>query len=178
MKKQLNFWIKNISILLIYITASFFAAAESPTNVNNIEELPIAIQGFDIVTYYQDDTAHKGVKTFQAAYKGQRYLFTSQKNQMLFADDPESFLPEFGGFCSHSASQEKLVASDPSIYIVEKGNLYFFRDTTTKNLWDEADDKKIVKANKYWKYQEKNINEKLKAKKLWKEKSTVTIFTF
>jgi len=175
MEKKSNFWIKSISILFIYITATFFASAEK---LSNIEAIPLALQGYDIISYHQSDVAHKGVNTYQATYKGQRYLFVSEEHQVLFSNNPEKYLPEFGGYCAHSASRQKLIAGDPSVYIIDQGNLYFFRDNEAKNIWDKEDKKKLAKANKYWKYMEKNINDDLKAKKLWREKNTVTLFTF
>ena len=179
MKTKSNIWIKNISILLIYLTATFFVSAEKSDIESDIKAVPLALQGYDVISYHLGDVALKGSNTFQATFKGKRYLFSSEENQKLFADGPEEYLPEFGGYCAHSASQQQLVAGDPSIYVVEQGNLYFFNDNTAKNIWDsKADDNKLVEANKYWKYKAKNIKDDLKAKNLWKEKATVTLFKF
>lgn len=187
MKTQPSFLMKNIFTLLIFITATFFVSAEKINTADNlkklkntskIETVPLALQGYDIISYYKSDAAHKGSDIFQATYKGKRYIFISKEHQLLFANDPEKYLPQFGGFCAHSASQQKIVVGDPSVYIIDQGNLYFFRNNTARNIWNKQDDQKIVKANKHWKYTAKKLNDDLKARKLWKEKNTVELFTF
>jgi YHS domain-containing protein len=173
-----KFLMPSISVILVYIAATFFVAAQELNMKGNVEAVPLAIQGYDIISYYKNDVARKGNSSFQATYKGKRYTFISQENQQLFANNPEKYLPKFDGFCAHSASQQKVVAGDPSVYVIDQGNLYFFNNTTAKNVWNQEGDEKIARANKHWKYVAKKINEDLKAKKLWKEKNTVELFTF
>lgn len=178
MKNKSNFWVQKLSVMLIYIAATFFASAQEQFNESNIETIPLALQGYDVISYHTNDIAHKGNSRFQASYKGKRYLFITQEHQALFANNPEKYLPQFGGFCAHSASKQKVVSGDPSIYVVDQGNLYFFHDNKAKNIWNQQGNEKIVKANKHWKYTAKKLNDNLKAQKLWKEKNTVELFTF
>ena len=178
MKNKSNSWIQKLSIVLIYIAATFFVSAQDESIKDNIDSMPLALQGYDVISYYTNDIAQIGKSTFQASYKGKRYTFITQENQLLFAKNPEKYLPKFGGFCAHSASQQKVVSGNPSIYVVDQGDLYFFHDNKAKNIWNQEGNEKIVRANKHWQYVSKKINDDLKANKLWKEKNTVKLFTF
>lgn len=187
MNKKSIFWIKNIFTLLIFIIPAFLVSAEKINTASNlqklnntskIETIPLALQGYDIISYYKSDAAYKGSDIFQATYKGKRYLFISKEHQLLFAKTPEKYLPQFGGFCAHSASQQRIVVGDPSVYVVDQGNLYFFRNNKARNIWNKQDDDKIIKAKKHWTFTAKKLNDRLKARKLWKEKNTVELFTF
>lgn len=186
MNKKSTFWFLNIFTLLISITTFFVYAEKIHTadnlkklnSTNKIERIPLALQGYDIISYHKGDAAYKGSDIFQATYKGKRYLFISKEHQLLFAKTPEKYLPQFGGYCAHSASQQRIMVADPSIYVVDQGNLYLFRNNQAKNIWNKQGDEKIIKANKHWKFTAKKLNDDLKARKLWKEKNTVELFTF
>jgi|TARA_R110000796_G_scaffold16035_1_gene50438 YHS domain-containing protein len=178
MKTKSNFWLQNISVIFIYLAATFFVSAQETITRSNIEAVPLAIHGHDIISYYNNDIVQKGNNNFQAIYKGKRYIFTKKENQLLFAKNPEKYLPKFDGLCAHSASHQKMIAGNPSVYVVDQGNLYFFLDNNAKNAWNERDDDKVAKASKHWQYTATKLNNDLKAKKLWKEKNTVELFTF
>ena len=145
---------------------------------DNVGLISLALQGYDVTTYFDNSAAIKGKDAYQAVYKDKRYLFVSQENLQKFAASPEQFLPQFGGYCAHSVSLETPMQSNPAIYTVEEGNLFLFNSNEAKDAWAKQPTEMIGNARKYWTYEATKRNKEIEAKGLWKTENKVKLFTF
>lgn len=69
------------------------AEGEIYTDKNNV-----AIHGYDTVSYFTEKEPQKGSAEFTHKWKDATWQFASADNRNLFADNPEKYAPQFGGY--------------------------------------------------------------------------------
>lgn len=111
--------------------------------------------GFDLVSYFQGKPV-KGKKKFSADYEGRVYKFSNRENVDLFKNEPEKYLPQYGGWCAYALSSTKAKANvNPKTYEIRDGKLYLFYNafgTNTLEFWlKEGPNQLRVIANANWK---------------------------
>jgi YHS domain-containing protein len=165
--------------LLLSLTTAFnWAFAETLNKSTFEQQIPLALDGYDVVTYFDLTGAKLGTDSYQAEYRGKRYLFSSAGNQQKFADDPIRYLPQFDGHCAQSIAMEKVVVAKPGIYTVEQGKIYMFKDEAARQKWSQNSQKNLLVANKNWNFHAEKRDQQIGAKKLWKAKNQVKLFSF
>ena len=58
----------------------------------------VAIKGYDTVAYHTEGRAVKGQSTYSHEWNDAKWYFASAENRDLFAADPESYAPQYGGY--------------------------------------------------------------------------------
>ncbi len=116
------------------------------------KNISIAIGGYDAVSYFEGapvvgDPAHT------VEHDGAVYQFASESNKNRFASSPDTFVPQFGGFCATAMSEGKLFGVDPTNFKISDGKLYLFYrgeggDTLPEWNADEANRK--AEAHRRW----------------------------
>lgn len=92
-----------------------------------VNDQKIAINGYDVVDYFTTYTAQRGSKDFSMVYKGVTYYFENSGNLKAFKENPEKYLPQYGGYCAYAiGSQNAKVPSDPNTFKIYNGKLYLF----------------------------------------------------
>lgn len=117
-------------------------------------EKNIALYGYDVVSYFENSPA-KGDFAYSTTYNGTRFLFRNTANKNAFENEPEKYLPQYGGYCAYAmAVNGTLVAVNPESYELRAGKLYLFYKTLFSNTlarWQKADTAKLIlKANMNW----------------------------
>ena len=144
-------------IFLIVVVAFFWVTTfgqNSRATQFNLEK-KVAIQGYDPVAYFTQKKAVKGKPIIATTYENVIYNFSSQANKDLFLKNPESYEPQYGGWCAYAmgANGEKVEINPETFKIVDgKLNLYynaFFNNTLKSWNKDEVNLKKKADAN--WK---------------------------
>jgi YHS domain-containing protein len=143
---------KVILWMLLLTSLSLF----SQTNSNHLylSASKVAIDGYDLTSYFTLNKAIKGSKKISAKYEGATYYFKSEQNKQEFLKSPEKFLPQYGGWCAYAmgAKAEK-VSIDPETFIITDGKLYlfynsYFNDTSEK--WNSDPNGLRIKADRNW----------------------------
>lgn len=99
----------------------------------------IAIDGFDLVSYYNADAPQAGLKTIYAEHLGLTYQFANTQNRAAFLVDPSKYLPNYRGWCSTNLSMGRLACPDYTNYKLEDGKLLFFERvgfTNGLDIWN------------------------------------------
>ena len=99
----------------------------------------IAAQGYDVVSFF-NGSPKKGNEAYASNYNGGKYLFASLEDKEKFDASPDSYTPEYGGFCAIAMSEDKEVNPNPKSWEVRDGKLYFF----TRMLFG------IIDAKRQW----------------------------
>ena len=111
----------------------------------------IAMEGYDLLTYF-DKKPQKGKADFISTYQGVKYQFVSLENKTAFDENPEIFLPEYGGFCAVAAyfgDAEELQQFD--LFEVVDGKLYFNKNEKAQKVWiDKTPQRMIPQADQNW----------------------------
>ena len=114
----------------------------------------IAAQGFDVVSFF-DGSPKKGNASITSNYDGAQFQFSSELNKVKFKNSPETFLPQYGGFCAFAMSEGKEVIPNPNSWVIKEDKLYFFRRMLfgiidAKKQWSKDFDDKKNRADKTW----------------------------
>lgn len=138
--------------LIVFFQDIYSQDANSHLNLNSNN---IAVDGYDLVSYFEENKAVEGKKNYKFTFENVNYYFSSEKHLNSFKKSSTKYLPSFGGWCAYAmgATGEK-VKIDPESFIVNDGNLYlfyysFFNDTKSK--WNNDPKNLEQKAKINWK---------------------------
>ena len=95
----------------------------------------LALKGYDPVAYAQSATAVPGDTQFSYTWGDATWQFSSADNMALFTQDPESYAPQFGGFCSFAISKGFTADISPDAWHINDGKLYVFMDKKVQAEW-------------------------------------------
>ncbi len=84
------------------------------------------IEGYSPVSYFTKNLAEKGNQQFMVEYKSKSYYLTTARQAEIFKQDPEKYVPLFGGFCPYSLTLGRQVAIDPTNFKIVGGVLLLF----------------------------------------------------
>ena len=99
----------------------------------------VAAQGYDVVSFFNGNP-QKGNEAYASNYNNAKYLFASLEDKEKFDASPDSYTPEYGGFCAIAMSEDKEVNPNPKSWEIRDGKLYFF----TRMLFG------IIDAKRQW----------------------------
>ena len=115
-----------LTLAVVLSSASLFAQ-----DVN--AKKGVAIHGYDVVAYF-DGSPQEGSKSHEIQYEGTTYRFASAANAKRFQDNPEAFLPQYGGYCAYAiAKNGKKVDVNPETFEIRDGKLYLFYNSWANN---------------------------------------------
>ena len=100
----------------------------------------VAIGGYDPVAFFDKNAAVIGEPQYSCSYQGKTWHFSSEKNRDKFLKSPDSFMPQFGGFCTHSLSQGSLVQADPEAFLVRDDKLYLYAEDSLRDREENRSD--------------------------------------
>ena len=109
----------------------------------------IALKGYDVLSYL-DKAPEKGTKLHASDYGGVTWWFTTEEHRKVFAAAPESFVPEYGGFCAYSVGREIAATADPLVYALSGGKLFLFFDPAVKTVWEQERPGSLTNADRNW----------------------------
>ena len=110
----------------------------------------VAVGGYDLVSYHSGKKPLPGNGNHVVQHDGANYLFASKANADEFKQNPERFLPAYGGYCAFGVSVGKKFIADPTVWEVVEGRLYLNLDNGIKKIWAEDIAGNIVNADKAW----------------------------
>lgn len=108
-----------------------------------------ALQGMDVVSYFQPGGPVKGRAEFRHDFDGARYLFSSAQNKASFVADPDRWLPQFDGLCTTGLSKGFIGHSDPTVWKIVGGRLYLF-STAERRPADAQAAETVARAKENW----------------------------
>lgn len=147
MKKTSLFFIIGIGIGVAVWFAAGRKESFKPVNTNADN---IAVRGFDTVAYFTEGLAEQGNPQFAYDWNGAKWYFKSAENLEKFKSDPESFAPQFGGYCAWAVSRGYTADGDPNEWKIVNGKLYLNYDRQVKEKWEAEQEKSITDGEKNW----------------------------
>ena len=148
--------IKSVFILLVILTSSVVSYSQGKIYTNDQN---VALNGYDVVAYFNQHEAVRGSNENAVALKGTTYYFSTAANALLFKANPNNYLPAFGGYCATAmAMKGAQVPSNPQTFKIRDGKLYiFFNDYyegkpfNTIIPWNNNEAEMVATANSNWK---------------------------
>ena len=115
-----------IAALLLSLTISSPPEAATVERVVVDRHTGIALGGFDPVAYFVDADAMRGKGEFEHTFAGVVWRFRNEGNRAAFADNPEVYMPRFGGYDPVAVARGVGVPGDPRLWLIVENRLYLF----------------------------------------------------
>ncbi len=114
----------------------------------------LAVEGYDVVSYFADGVAARGEKELASWYRGVEYRFATPEHREAFARKPEKYLPTYGGWCASAmGAKESKVEIDPKNFKVKDGRLFLFYKSAFGDAlkdWNKHEAEWEPKADENW----------------------------
>jgi YHS domain-containing protein len=110
----------------------------------------VAIRGADPVAYFQQEQFVEGSPEFEYEWMEATWRFASAENRDRFADEPERYAPQYGGYCAWAVSQGQTAPIEPTAWAIVDGKLYLNYDARIQERWQQDIPGNIEKANANW----------------------------
>ena len=110
----------------------------------------LALRDYDPVAYFTEDKPVEGLKEFMHEYARANWRFVSAGNRDLFAADPESYVPQYGGYCAWGISQAKFFDGDPQLWKIVDRKLYVNYNQGIEKTWERDIPGFIKQADHHW----------------------------
>ena len=85
-----------------------------------------------------------------AEHQGATYFFATEEHKKLFTEDPDKYVPQFGGFCAYGVSVGKLFPVDITTWQVREGKLYLNLNGDVLKKFNADFDGNVAKADQNW----------------------------
>ena len=142
-----------ISALLLLFTTTFGLQALAADPDIYAHKTKGAIRGADTVAYWSLEPGAKAVrgdKNISHEYMGATWYFSTEENRNLFAENPEKYLPEYGGYCAFAVSHGFTKTVDPDYWHIVDGKLYLNFNRFADRKWLKEPEAAIVRADGHW----------------------------
>ena len=108
-----------------------------------------ALHGYDPVAYFVEGRPRPGREAFMLKWKGAKWHFATAENRESFAEDPERYAPQYGGYCAFAASLGQRADVSPKAWQIVDGKLYLNNNRLVHMLWKVVP-LRIERANHRW----------------------------
>ena len=112
-----------------------------------------AVHGYDVVEYFNLPAGAEPIKGDRQIYhdwKGVKWYFSKEENKAKFAEAPEKYAPQFGGYCAFAVSKNFTTSIRPDKWLIVDGKLYLNHNKASMRIFQRNLEKSISKANKNW----------------------------
>lgn len=133
----------------VFIVSAAGAAFAGPVNKKD----GLAVKGYDVVAYFSlqpGEPAVKGDPNFISEHDNAMYQFMDNANKLAFEEEPERYLPQYGGYCAYAVTQNNKVDIDPNAWAIVDGKLYLNYSPTVQGIWNKDIPGYIATADKNW----------------------------
>lgn len=146
---------KNRFFIIWFLFSSWFLLAQNEMALYNIDKNNVAVEGYDLVSYFKDHKATKGNPLYSVVEKGITYYFTNEEHKTAFLKKPVLYKPQYGGWCAYAIGKTgEKVEVDPKTFKIIDDKLYLFYNkylTNTLKLWNKEENMLLTNADKNWK---------------------------
>jgi YHS domain-containing protein len=136
-----------LAIALTAVPAPF-AMAEPPVYTAPFSKL--AVQGHDVVSYFDAGKPVKGLAEYTVVYQGAEFRFASAAHRDAFKADPAKYAPQYGGYCAWAVSQGYHAKGDARFWKIENGKLYLNYNAKVQSDWEKDRKGFIASADEQW----------------------------
>lgn len=126
MKKQLTLASVALAIGLAAAPPAFAADDYNVTNGITTAGVPLGLHGVDAVALTRHHDVAEGSARHTVVTDGVAYYFASAESARQFEDDPDRYLPQYGGFCAYAVAVGRKFDGDPRYADIVDGKLYLF----------------------------------------------------
>ena len=148
MQTALTRWAGVVLFALALQTVAMPATADS----TQTSSTPIAIQGYDVVSYFTDGKPVKGTSDISLPFDDATWQFANASHRQMFEADPDHYLPQYGGMCAGGMALGVSVPANPENWVIVDGKLYMVSGGAADLAdWKAHAAENIKAADEIWK---------------------------
>jgi hypothetical protein len=95
----------------------------------------LAIHGYDPVAYFTDAVALAGRAELELNYGGVVWRFRNAGNRAAFAERPDVYMPQFGGYDPVGLAHAVASPGHPQLWLIDKNRLFMFHSVEARNAF-------------------------------------------
>lgn len=138
------------TLAALVVASALVSNAFAAGNDVNATVTGLALRGVDPVSYFTAGTPQDGDFSITAVHDDVTYRFVSEENKALFQENPEKYLPQYGGFCAFGTAMGVKVDGDPQLWKIVDGKLYLNLAPSIQERWNKDIPGFIATANTKW----------------------------
>ncbi len=148
--------VRNLTAALAVIAGLFaagaaFAGTETNTSIGLTAKGPgLAVHGYDVVAYFTKGQPMVGRAKNSTVYREATYRFASKGNLDAFKNDPEKYVPQYGGYCAYGVAVGAKFDGDPQLWRIVDGKLYLNLNEDIQKTWQKDIPGNKKKADRNW----------------------------
>ena len=126
---------RRAAIAVLALVSGLFAGPSAGGTASGLTErivvdrhTGLAIGGYDPVAFYTDGKPVPGSRALELQYGGAVWRFCNVGNRAAFAELPDVYMPQFGGYDPVGIAHGVAVAGRPDIWLITGGRLFLFYD--------------------------------------------------
>ena len=109
-----------------------------------------AIQGYDPVAYFTEGEPVKGSAQYRYRWNGATWHFASAEHRDRFRADPQSFAPQYGGYCAYAVAHGATAPTDTDAWSIVDGKLYLNYSLAVREKWRKDIPGFVKRADRNW----------------------------
>jgi len=110
----------------------------------------IAVDGSDVVAYFTQGEPVMGDDAITHDYMGVTWRFSSIENRDLFAANPATYAPQYGGYCAFAVSRNYTASTVPEAWSIVDDKLYLNFSTRIRRRWERDIPGNILAGDANW----------------------------
>jgi hypothetical protein len=112
----------------------------------------LMLEGHDAVAYFTRSEAVRGDPGITLQHAGVTWRFASAANRAEFAQQPQKYMPQFGGFCTNGINYAIPWGGGggPDTWRIYRGKLYVFGGRQARDNFELDTELNLRRAHHYW----------------------------
>jgi hypothetical protein len=110
----------------------------------------LAIDGYDPVAYFVDGAPGVGLPDLEHYFSGVVWRFRNEGNRAAFVEDPEVYMPGFGGYDPIALARGVALAGNPLLWLIVGDRLFMFFSPEGRALFVSDPEKSLALAEAKW----------------------------
>jgi hypothetical protein len=132
------------------LLAALVAAPALAVEPVNQDRGGVAIEGYDPVAYFEQGEPVEGSADHAFEWQGATWRFASAAHRDRFAAEPDTYAPQYGGYCAFAVAKGSTASIDPEAWRIVDGKLYLNYSKKVQKQWEEDVPGNIAKADANW----------------------------
>lgn len=135
---------------LVVAPAAFAADEYNVSTGTTVSGHGVALRGDDAVALATGLEVVPGRAIYTVERDGVAYYFANEESMSLFQENPDMYLPQFGGFCAYGVALGKKLDANPHFADIVDGQLYVFLNAGAFARYLEDREGTIAQAWENW----------------------------
>ncbi|MEO0385720.1 MAG: YHS domain-containing (seleno)protein [Pseudomonadota bacterium] len=121
-----------VALFMVAATGSLATMVHANERIISDPNHQIALFGYDPVAYLADGEPRLGISEFEVIYDRLVWRFANEGNMLAFADDPQRFVPAYGGHDALMVSRGAAAVGQPNVWWALGGRVFLFRNAASR----------------------------------------------